>query len=90
MPHVPRFERAPDHVWVMDFVFDTCANGRALKCLPVLDEWTKEGLAIDVRSGIRGARVVEVLSRLVSDRGTPRFIRTDNGPSSPRRRYSRG
>ena len=64
----------------MDFVFDTCANGRVLKCLTVLDEWTKESLAIDVRSRIRGARVVEVLSRLVSDRGTPRFIRTDNGP----------
>ena len=61
-----------------DFVFDHCANGQQLKCLTVADEFTKEGLAIDVDG--RSARVVEVLSHLVSARGAPRFLRSDNGP----------
>jgi putative transposase len=70
----------PNHVWAIDFVFDTLADGRTLKCLTVVDEWTRECLAIDVGSGIRAARVVEVLGRLVSLRGAPRFLRSDNGP----------
>lgn len=70
----------PNQVWAIDFVFDTLADGRSLKCLTVVDEFTRECLAIDVGSGIRGARVVEVLSRLVSLRGAPRFLRCDNGP----------
>jgi putative transposase len=51
-----------------------------LKCLTVTDEFTKEGLAIDVDGRIRSARVIEVLSRLVSTRGAPTFLRSDNGP----------
>ena len=42
--------------------------------------WTKEGLAIEVDGRIRSPRVIEVLSRLVSERGAPRFLRSDNGP----------
>ena len=67
-------------MWSYDFVFDHCANGQQLKCLTVADEFTKEGLAIDVDGRIRSARVIEVLSRLVSARGAPRFLRSDNGP----------
>ena len=63
-----------------DFVFDRSANGQQLKCLTVTDEFTKEGLAIDVDGRIRSPRVIEVLSRLVSERGAPRFLRSDNGP----------
>ena len=63
-----------------DFVFDACANGQQLKCLTVTDECTKEGLAIDVDGRIRSGRVIEVLSRLVSERGAPRYLRSDNGP----------
>ena len=48
--------------------------------LTVADEFTKEGLAIDVDGRIRSGRVIEVLSRLVSARGAPRFVRSDNGP----------
>jgi putative transposase len=59
---------------------DHCANGQQLKCLIVTDEFTKEGLAIDVDDRIRSGRVIEVLSRLVSARGAPRFLRSDNGP----------
>lgn len=70
----------PNQVWAIDFVHDTCADGAALKCLTVVDEWTRECLAIDVGAGIRGARVAEILSRLVSVRGAPRHVRSDNGP----------
>ena len=67
-------------MWSYDFVFDHCANGQQLKCLTVTDEFTKEGLAIDVDGRIRSPRVIDVLSRLVSERGAPRFLRSDNGP----------
>ncbi len=56
----------PNHVWAYDFVFDTCADGRTVKCLTIIDEFTRECLAIDVAGGIRSGRVIEVLSRLVS------------------------
>jgi putative transposase len=71
---------AANHVWAYDFVFDTCANGQTLKCLTVVDEWTRECLAIDVAGGIRSGRVIEVLTQLVSLHGTPRYLRSDNGP----------
>ncbi len=61
-------------------MFDHCANGQQLKCLTVTDEFNKEGLAIDVDGRIRSPRVIEVLSRLVSARGAPAFLRSDNGP----------
>lgn len=66
--------------WAYDFVFDSCANGQQLKCLTVIDEHTREALAIDVAGSIRSERVIEVLSRLVSERGAPKALRSDNGP----------
>ena len=76
----PQTPRGPNQVWSYDFVFDHCANGQQLKCLTITDEFTKEGLAIDVDGRIRSPRVIEVLSRLVSARGAPAFLRSDNGP----------
>ena len=76
----PKAPTGPNQVWSYDFVFDWCANGQQLKCLTVTDEWTKEGLAIEVDGRIRSGRVIEVLSRLVSERGTPLYLRSDNGP----------
>ena len=70
----------PNQVWAYDFVFDSCANGQKLKCLTVIDEWTRVSLAIDVAGSIRGKRLVEVLSKLVSVHGAPRYLRSDNGP----------
>lgn len=67
-------------VWAYDFVFDACANGQQLKCLTVVDEFTRECLAIDVAGSIRSGRVIEVLSRLVSIHGSPQHLRSDNGP----------
>ena len=72
--------RGEVHVWAYDFLFDTCANGQTLKCLTVVDEWTRECLAIDVAGGIRSGRVIEVLTQLVSVHGAPRYLRSDNGP----------
>ena len=68
------------YVWAYDFVFDACANGQQLKCLTVIDEYTRECLAIDVAGSIRSARVIEVLSKLVSVHGAPKYLRSDNGP----------
>ncbi len=55
-----------DQVWAYDFVFDACANGAQLKCLTVIDEFTRECLAIDVAGSIRSGRVIEVLSKLIA------------------------
>ena len=56
-------------MWAYDFVFDTCANRQTLKCLTIVDEWTRECLAIDVAGGIRSRRAIEVLAQLVSVHG---------------------
>src|SRR5690606_743774 len=69
-----------NQVWSYDFVFDACANGQQLKCLTIVDEYTRECLAIDVAGSIRANRVIEVLSRLISERGAPRYLRSDHGP----------
>ncbi len=69
-----------NHVWAYDFVFDACANGQVLKCLTVIDEYTRECLAIDVAGSIRSNRVIEVLAQLVSTHGAPSYLRSDNGP----------
>ena len=55
-------------------------TGSTLKCLTVIDEFTRECLAIDVAGGIRSGRVIEVLTQLVSVHGAPRYLRSDNGP----------
>src|SRR5512139_1141882 len=61
----------PNQVWAYDFVHDACANGQKLKCLTLIDEFTREGLAIDTAGSIRSARVIEVLTRVISARGAP-------------------
>jgi putative transposase len=67
-------------MWAYDFVFDACANGQQLKCLTVIDEFTRECLAIDVAGSIRSGRVIETLAKLVSVHGVPQYLRSDNGP----------
>jgi putative transposase len=76
----PQTPMAANQLWSYDFVFDHCANCQRLKCLTVTDEFTKEGPAIDVEARTRSPRVIEVLSRLVRERGAPAFLRSDNGP----------
>lgn len=72
--------RGPNQVWAYDFVHDACANGQKLKCLTIIDEFTRECLAIDVAGSIRSGRVIDVLTRLISAHGAPAFLRSDNGP----------
>src|SRR5205823_4183878 len=69
-----------DHVWAGDFSHDRTADGRALKWLSVVDEYTRECLALEVGRGLTGRRVTEVLGRLFAERGVPAHIRSDNGP----------
>lgn len=76
----PQAPIAANQVWAYDFVFDTIATGQQLKCLTVVDEYTRESLAIDVAGSIRSTRVIEVLSQLMSLHGVPRILRSDNGP----------
>lgn len=76
----PLLPTAVNQVWAYDFVFDACANGQQLKCLTVIDEFTRECLAIDVAGSIRSGRVIDNLSRLISVHGAPRHLRSDNGP----------
>jgi len=76
-PHAPG---ARNSVWCYDFVFDACANGQQPQCLTIVDEYTRECLAIDVAGSIRSTRVIEVLSKLISIHGAPRYVRSDNGP----------
>jgi putative transposase len=69
-----------NQVWAYDFVHDGCANGQKLKLLPVVDEWTRECLAIEVGARINSSSVIHVLSRLMSWPGRPAYLRSDNGP----------
>jgi putative transposase len=75
-----------NQVWAYDFVHDGCANGQRLKLLTVVDEWTRECLAIEVGARINSSRVIEVLSRLMSLHGRPTYLRSDNGPEFVARR----
>jgi len=74
-----RSER-PDHVWSYDFIHDQTADGRGLKMLPVVDEFTRECLTIEVERGLRAGDVASTLEYLFEVRGEPEFIRGDNGP----------
>ena len=70
----------PRHVWTYDFIHDACICGRKLKMLTVVDEFTRQCLAIEVGTSIRAARVIEVLDRLFAEHDRPEFLRSDNGP----------
>jgi putative transposase len=67
-------------IWAYDFVFDACANGQQIKCLTIVDEFTRECLAIDVAGSIRSKRVIDILAQLISAHGAPRYLRSDHGP----------
>ncbi|MGB3673691.1 MAG: IS3 family transposase, partial [Candidatus Nanopelagicales bacterium] len=70
----------PNVIWAMDFQFDTTADGRTIKMLNVIDEFTREALSIEVNRSIDADGVVEVLDRLAAQRGAPVYVRFDNGP----------
>jgi transposase InsO family protein len=75
-----RSAKHKDHVWSYDFVMDLTEDGRRLKMMPVVDEYTRECLSIDVERSITAEDVVETLASLFCRRGEPTFMRSDNGP----------
>jgi transposase InsO family protein len=77
-PIMPTATR-PNEVWTYDFVFDRDAAGRRLKLLTLMDEFTREGLAIRVGRSFRATQVKEVLRSVGAQRGFPQFMRSDNG-----------
>lgn len=66
--------------WSMDFMSDQLADGRRIRTLNIVDDHTRECLAIEVDSSLSGSRVCRVLDRLVAERGHPKRLLTDNGP----------
>ena len=69
-----------DHVWSYDFMIDRTANGRAFKILNIIDEYTRECLAIVVKRRITSQEVIDKMFELFILRGIPKHIRSDNGP----------
>jgi putative transposase len=69
---------AVNDIRAYDFVHDARANDQVLKCLTVIDEYSRESLAIDVGGSTRSDRVIEVLARLISKRRAPKALRSDN------------
>ena len=69
-----------NHVWSYDFVHDRTSNGRAIRMLNIIDEYSRECLAIEVRRKQDSKSVMDVLSQLFLERGMPAYIRSDNGP----------
>jgi transposase InsO family protein len=69
-----------NHVWSMDFIFDTTSNGRPLKILSMIDEYTRECIALEVGRKFNSDDLVQLLIELFGIRGVPKFIRCDNGP----------
>lgn len=77
--HVRRAERK-DHVWTWDFAFDRTESGTTLKWLSIVDEYTRECLALKVARSITSEDVIDTLAELFAMRGVPAAIRSDNGP----------
>jgi putative transposase len=71
---------APNVSWSMDFIHDGLSDGRRFRCLAIVDDFSRECLAIEVDSSLPGRCVVQVLERLALDRGLPASITVDNGP----------
>jgi putative transposase len=70
----------PGHVWAFDFQFDQTVDGKALKLLNVVDEFTRQALVMHTARSITADQTVAVLEALVARRGAPTHIRCDNGP----------
>ncbi len=76
---VPLKAEARNHVWCLDFCFDACINGTKLKVLAILDEFTRECLALETATSFKSLRVQKVLSALFESRGAPKWFDVDDG-----------
>lgn len=70
----------PNYFWSMDFMSDTLWYGKRYRLLNIMDEFNRELLDVTVDTSLPARRVIETLDRLIAYRGTPHFIRVDNGP----------
>ncbi|MDP6940273.1 MAG: IS3 family transposase [Planctomycetota bacterium] len=75
-----REAESKDHVWTYDFLFERTKDGRQLKILAVVDEYTRECLCTHVARSITGEDVIGVLAAVMMERGVPAHLRSDNGP----------
>jgi putative transposase len=72
-----------NEIWSTDFVMDALSSGRRIKCLTVVDDFSRECVEIAVDHGMGGEYVVRLLHQAAQFRGYPLAIRTDQGPKSP-------
>lgn len=70
----------PNQIWCMDFAHDSCASGSKIKCFAVVDEASRECLALETHTSIGAKRVAEVLAEAFAAHGKPECVRCDNGP----------
>jgi putative transposase len=77
---VPQQAQFPNHVWTYDFLQDACVNRQKLRLLTVVDEFTRECLAIEVAGSFNAGQVIQGLEILIAQHGAPQFLRSDNGP----------
>lgn len=75
----PRRAAAPNEIWAVDFMSDQLANGRRIRLLVVIDEFTRELLTLSVAWSFDGDAVAKHLDELVRERGAPKCLRSDNG-----------
>jgi len=76
---VNRPARFKNEVWTYDVIFDRTCHGGWLKCLSLVDEYTRECLALVMAKSVTGALVKQVLARVIRQRGAPKLLRSDNG-----------
>ncbi len=69
-----------DHVWTYDFVFERTEDGPLVKILAIVDEYTRECLRTHVASSLTSEDVIDVLAKIMAERGTPTHVRSDSGP----------
>lgn len=69
-----------NHVWSYDFVAERTSDGKAVRMLNIIDEYSRECLAISVGRKITASNVIDTLADLFLEHGRPKFIRSDNGP----------
>ena len=76
---VRRRAEYPNHVWTYDFVVDQTADGRLLRILAIVDEFTRESVALELERSMGAREVIDVLKAAIQNRGAPQLLRSDNG-----------
>lgn len=83
----PQILSAPNQEWAIDFASDVAASGQRLRIFSVVDAFTRECLALETDTSLPSRRLTRVLERITRQRGTPQFLRSDNGPEMSSRHY---